>query len=108
MRASPAVLLLGALAAIVGCGSPCQDLADRICDCQPAGTLRDSCKSSVKNQIGSGAQRPTDADQVFCQQKLQTCKDPLEDGAACTRLQSPQGKVDCGLAYGSAAATLER
>ncbi len=88
-----------AVAAAAACGSPCQDLAERICNCSFAGVARDSCVTQVKNQLG-GSGQPGSADQSFCQQKLATCKDPGDDPAMCQRLLTPQGRQDCGLAYG--------
>ncbi len=95
MRSIAAAL---AALALAGCGSACQDLADRVCDCQPAGTLRDNCKSAVKNQIGSGAQKPTQSDQELCQQLLQTCV-TNDTQNLCDYIQTPAGKKACGLSY---------
>ena len=86
-----------ALLGMIGCGSPCQDLADRICNCQPAGTLRDSCKSSVKNQIGSA--NPSSSDQSTCSEKLKTCPDPESTPSQCQVLETQAGKEACGLAF---------
>jgi hypothetical protein len=97
-RSLPPMLLLLALAA-AGCGSPCQELADRVCDCQTAGPLRDSCKSAVGSQISSGAQRPESADQSFCESKLATCPEPLGIPGQCELLQTAAGKEACGLSY---------
>jgi hypothetical protein len=91
-----APLALGLLCA-VGCGSPCQDLADRICNCQPSGTLRDSCKSSVKNQID--AAKPTSSDQSYCSDRLKTCPDPESTPSQCQVLETQAGKEACGLAF---------
>ena len=92
-----AVVLLLSLLAVAGCGSACQDLAERICACQPVGNLRDACNASVKSEIGT--QSPTDADQTFCQAKLATCPDPTNDQTKCDALQTPTGKAACGLSY---------
>lgn len=98
MRRLLATTALAALALLgPGCGSPCQDLADRICNCQPAGTLRDNCKSSVKTQLGSS--NPNGADQAFCADRLQHCPDPESTPAQCQALQTPAGKEACGLAF---------
>jgi hypothetical protein len=104
--ATPALLATLAAAGLA-CSSPCQDLADRICDCSPDGPVRDNCKTSVKNQINDGVQQPTDADQTFCQSKLLTCPDPGGDinSQACHALQSQQGKVACGIAWPPSTAT---
>ncbi len=98
MRKLLAPLALAALAlGPVGCGSPCQDLAERICSCQPAGTLRDNCNSSVKTQIGS--LQPSGNDQAFCAQKLKECPDFGAHQDQCPVLQTQQGKAECGLAF---------
>ena len=88
-----------AAAAVAACGSPCQDLAERICNCNFSGSPRDTCVSAIKNQIGNA--NPTAADQAFCQSKLATCPDPTNDSSICQRILTPQGKIDCGLAYPS-------
>jgi hypothetical protein len=85
--------------ALVACGSPCEDLATRICTCQPAGTLRDTCVQSVKNQIGDSSTKPSDAQQQFCETRLKTCADPNSDSTMCDRLKTAQGKEQCGLAF---------
>jgi hypothetical protein len=85
--------------ALSACGSPCQDLADRICNCQPAGTLRDACRSSVTNQLSNATQKPGGSDETFCTQKLATCPDPASTANQCERLDSTVGKIECGLAY---------
>jgi hypothetical protein len=95
-----ALLALAVAIAAAGCGSPCQDLADHICNCQPQGALQDSCKTSVKTQLGS--QNPSKSDENFCQDRLRHCKDPSEDSTLCDRLQTVQGKIDCGLAFADA------
>ncbi len=91
-----APLALGLLC-LAGCGSPCQDLADRICNCQPAGTLRDNCKSSVKNQIGTT--KPSSSDQSLCAEKLKSCPDPESTPSQCQVLETEAGKEACGLAF---------
>jgi hypothetical protein len=100
-------VLVAVAAGIVACGSPCQDLADRICNCQPAGFLRDNCKSSVKNQIGGNGQRPGDSDQKACQALLGTCPDPESNPRQCEVLATPEGKIECGLAFPADAGTAD-
>jgi hypothetical protein len=95
-------LAVCALSGALGCGSPCEDLADRVCTCLPAGAARDNCKSGVKNQIHSGSQKPGDADQQFCQQLLAVCVAPDASQNLCDYVQSPEGKVACGLACADA------
>jgi hypothetical protein len=98
MRALP--LALAALA-VLACGSPCQDLATRICNCQTAGAVRDSCVSGIKAQLSNGAQKPGSADERFCTSILDSgkCPDPADDRTMCDRLLTPQGKEACGLAF---------
>lgn len=91
-----------AASALLGCVSACQELADRICHCQPAGSLRDTCVSSVRNQLGNATQRPTGADQPRCETLLSTCPDPDVKASQCQRILTPEGKRECGLAYGPA------
>jgi hypothetical protein len=95
-------LLLAALAPLLalaaGCGSPCQDLAARVCNCQPAGGVRDACNQSVKNQLGNDATKPSQAQEASCTQLLSSCPDPTNDGTACDKLKTEGGKIACGLA----------
>jgi hypothetical protein len=99
MQKAVAAAALAALAllGLAHCGSPCQDLADRICNCQPAGTLQDNCKSSVKTQISSS--NPTGDDQAFCADRLKTCPDPNSTPSQCQVLNTQKGKEECGLAF---------
>jgi hypothetical protein len=94
-------LLLAALplALAAGCGSPCEDLGDRICLCQPPGGLRDVCRNAVKDQIGKGNPKPTGTQQDFCEQTLRTCPNPSNDDRACDTQATSAGKIACGLAY---------
>lgn len=96
MRPILAALALAVLA-LAGCGSACQDLGNRICDCQPAGVLRDNCRTSVSAQLN--AISPSSDDQRLCQEKLVTCRDPAHDPGACDALKTEAGKAACGLGY---------
>ena len=94
------LLLAAALAATLtgaGCGSPCQDLGDRICTCQPAGSVRDSCKSSIRNELGNVI-NPGDAQEKTCAQLLGTCPDFAAHPDQCRSLNTVEGKVACGMA----------
>jgi len=79
------------------CSTPCQDLANRICDCQQQGALRDACNSAVSTQIGFA--QPSGSAQSFCQSMLNSCPDPSIDSEACQKMQTQLGKQECGLAY---------
>ena len=95
MRTVRAVIAAAALALAQGCGTNCQDLADRICDCLPAGALQTTCKDQVKAQLERDP-KPDGAAEAYCESKLATCPGGQ---AMCDRLNTCQGKVDCGLAY---------
>ena len=101
MTTKTTLLLAAALAASTltgaGCGSACQDLGDRICACQPLGALRDSCKASIRNELGNVV-KPSDADQKVCEQLLRTCPDFDAHPDQCRALDTVQGKQDCGMA----------
>jgi hypothetical protein len=94
-----AVALAAALAALAAaaCGSPCQDLGDRICDCQPQGTSRDSCRSTVKSTLS--ANNPTGDQQDTCRHLLDTCVAPAGAANICDFVNSEAGKQACGMAY---------
>lgn len=98
MRSAPLALALAAgLAALAACGSPCKDLAARVCNCQPGGGVRDACNQAVGTQLGS--QDVTSAEEQRCQELLATCPNPDSDSHACERIQTPEGKAACGLAF---------
>jgi hypothetical protein len=98
-RLALAALATAAALALAACGSACQDLGDRICSCQPAGTFRDSCRSSVRTVLGSSYGQTTQADQTKCQDLLKTCPDFEAHGDQCRVLSTQAGMEDCGLAY---------
>lgn len=95
----PSLLAGLAAAALAGCGSPCQDLAERICNCQLTTVLRDECKASVGNQIKSATQKPDSEDQQRCSELLKTCPDPSGIPNQCDVLRTDEGRKACGLAY---------
>lgn len=75
-----------ALALATACQSPCEQLADAICSCEPDVTTQLSCKNQV---AADGANvKPSQADQRFCQSKLKTC--------SCERLAAGDRHA-CGL-----------
>ncbi len=95
------VAAAAALAA-AGCASPCQELGDRVCLCQPQGSARTQCDTDVKNRVGEAG--ATSAQQSFCSSKLDTCPTPPTSWSAsapppvCALLNTCQGKINCGLA----------
>ena len=94
MRTARAAIAVAALA-LAQCGmSHCQELAYRICGCLLEGPTRNSCQSQVQAQLKNSA--PGADAQAYCESKLATCG---SDQTMCDRLNTCQGKVDCGLAY---------
>jgi hypothetical protein len=86
-------LALGA----TGCGTPCQDLGDRICNCEGEGQIRNNCKTDVKARVS--ASNATASEQDYCSAKLATCPDPNGDINKCAYiLNTCPGRVACGLA----------
>lgn len=85
-------LALAALAvALAACGvSPCQDLGQRICACQP-GLDSTTCKTQVERQLKDS--KPSDAQ---CEGWLKTCEAPA-GGNLCEYMLTPPGKAACGL-----------
>ncbi len=86
-------LALGA----AGCGSACEDLGNRVCQCETAGQLRTNCQSNVKARIRASA--PSGNEQSYCSSLLGSCPDPNGDVNQCSwMLNTCDGKVACGLA----------
>jgi hypothetical protein len=87
------VLALGA----AGCGSACQDLGNRVCQCEPEGQVRNNCQTNVKARVRAAA--PSSSEQDYCSSLLDTCPDPKGDVNMCAyNLNTCPGKVACGLA----------
>jgi hypothetical protein len=90
------LLLLAAVAALaVGCSKPCQELGDRVCQCQPTGTSKDDCKKQVSNVYNSVG--PTNDQDAHCSDLLDSCDSHGAD--FCEWLATAAGKAACGLAY---------
>ncbi len=94
-----ASLLAFAAPLLAACGDPCQDVADRICGCEVDSVHQSACRTRVSGSLKNGSYRPTQTDHAYCSHLLDTCPDPNDDPQMCIRLQTPQGKIDCGLAY---------
>ena len=72
--------------ALVACQTPCEQLADAICNCEPDATTQQSCKTQVASD--SANVKPKVADQKYCEKKLKTC--------SCERLGAGD-RGACGL-----------
>ena len=100
MRRSPLALALGLALSLgaAGCSSPCQDLGERICQCEPEGQVRNNCKTNVKARVNASS--PSSSEDAYCESILGTCPDPNGNVDACAyMLNTCQGRVSCGLAY---------
>jgi len=95
VRPALAAALVALAVVSAGCGSPCEDLGDRLCRCSPAGTSRDTCERQVKEEVDRVS--PSDEQEAFCDGRLALCAEP-DGGDFCEWLQTSCGKVSCGLA----------
>jgi hypothetical protein len=87
-----ASLLLALCALVVqGCGDACLNLASQICSCLPDDGTRANCNTQAKNQASNFP--ISAADDAYCQKKLDN------NVCDCTQINTPQGKLDCGVAY---------
>ena len=114
MSRSLALALAAAVAlASAGCGkSSCQELGEKLCQCQP-GMTQDTCKTQVQDQLNelgvesagftgmldnlAAGQLATFED--YCQQRLDACVGGAEAAGAdfCEYLLTQDGKNLCGL-----------
>ncbi len=82
-----------ALAVMAGCKSPCQQLAEHLCDCSLNTVDQTNCLTAVSTSAGST--QPTNQDQDNCYALL---PQPDGGGCDCRLIDTPEGKVRCGLA----------
>ena len=79
MRALRAFLALAGVAlamslAAAGCTNSCQELGDRICNCQPVGSAQTACQTDVRNRIN--AANPNSSQLSYCSALLHSCPEP--------------------------------
>jgi hypothetical protein len=88
VRLAAALVLAVALSA---CGtSPCQELGQRICACQP-GLPSSTCKTQVEQQL-----KNANPGEGKCDQLLQSCQPPAGVDL-CEWMLTEAGKRACGL-----------
>jgi len=87
MKLLPAVAAVAALS-LAGCTSPCVQLAQKLCECQPTTSARDSCNTAATNRASQVT--VTSADETVCSGLLDKCD--------CHAVDTAEGKVNCGLA----------
>ena len=78
--------------AATGCSTPCQDLGERICNCEGEGQIRNNCKTNVQARVKASS--ATDSEQDYCEAKLSTCPDPNGNIEAFA-LPTPGGGDGC-------------
>lgn len=82
------LLAAAVLAGASGCKNSCRLLSEKLCLCNTTSAEQDACNQNVANEDGT-VQPSADA-QVLCQQLYSNCD--------CHLVNTPQGKVICGLA----------
>lgn len=103
-RPATLTLLFSALLSLAGCKTPCRQLSEELCNCVPQFQRTDCIRLAAERDRSV---EPTDEDQTFCEQKLETCKlQKVEDenqdlskdeNLTCADLQDEPGKIACGL-----------
>jgi hypothetical protein len=83
-----------AVALLSACTEPCQELANRFCECAGGGSSQDSCERGAEDRlsdVGAG-----DAKQDQCEGWLDTCHAP--SGAEfCEWISTADAKEKCGI-----------
>ena len=70
------------------CKGDCRKLAEKLCDCAANTTEKNQCLTNAATEQGRVGTTP--ADETVCAQ--------LYDGCDCHTINTPAGKVACGLA----------
>jgi uncharacterized protein YcfL len=77
-----------AVVALAGCKSNCRQLSEKLCDCTISSTAKSTCLTNVANHEASA---------ISTAETEATCG-ALLDGCDCRLVDTPAGKVKCGLA----------
>lgn len=88
MKHALRLAFISAALLLAGCKSQCRQLSEKLCDC----TLNSADKSSCLQRASSSesVNPPSADDEATCQALLADCD--------CRLVDTPQGKVRCGLA----------
>ena len=81
------LLALFVLVLATACSSPCEELAEKLCACEPGAEARRTC-AERKVQDAERRSALTDADQDRCESFVETCD--------CNQLGTAEGKRACG------------
>jgi hypothetical protein len=82
------VLFAVAALALTGCKGKCRQLSEKLCECAQTTSDRERCLREASEKDGSAT--VTAEDETRCEQLLPVCD--------CTQRETPEGKVNCGLA----------
>jgi hypothetical protein len=98
MRRFALILALASSPAfLAGCKNPCRQLAEKLCDCEPNTSARESCLRDASARDSKYS--PTDVDQARCDALL--AGDPgcrCEDLTSADSAVRANAKKNCGLA----------
>jgi hypothetical protein len=99
------VLLPLAFLGLTSCKGKCQELAERVCECEANPTERDACNADIAR--AENAVNPTSDQDDRCEALLDSCQpgDGESQADFCRRLELPEGKLACGLAEAPPAST---
>lgn len=84
-------VILAALALaplLAACSTPCEELASKVCACEPTRRAVDACERRATQQ--ESARAPTAAEENRCEALVDSCD--------CNALATAAGKRACGLA----------
>lgn len=84
-----AVFLVGSTSFLSGCGSACEDLADKICKCQPTRLKEDTCRISI-----DAAKKNMD----LSSEQEDVCQEILDSGNCTCEALAAEDYQACGLA----------
>ena len=91
------MLRFGLIAALsllaLSCKSECRQLAESLCNCSLNSTDQANCLQAAGT--AEGANPPSDADNARCMELL---PQPDGGGCDCRLIDTPEGKIRCGLA----------
>jgi hypothetical protein len=82
------VALVVAASLLTGCKSRCRQLSEKLCDCALNSNERTLCLQSAASKEALSA--PSEGDEAVCQALFEQCD--------CRLVDTPVGKIRCGLA----------
>lgn len=81
-------LLFACCLALLGCKGPCRQLSEKLCECAINSVEKDNCLNRAQSQANSTT--VSAEDEAVCTSLLEGCD--------CKKIDTPDGKVACGLA----------